>query len=165
MSTSEGYDSVPISMFADPEFAASNKEAFDRYVEYRVRGYGAGQTMSKVFGAEPMQADTYQRSERLEANPYYLARFEQRLKEIKIEELWNTKTSLHELLSMARSPFAKDSTRLNAIKELNIMVGIIVIDENGKTKAGRSLEDFYKDVPRFPNGGNQHVLPDTTSDK
>ena len=135
---------VTTDMFKERDFAEANKEFFDQYVEYRVRGYHGHTSFQRVFGDEATGSQAHIRIENIEHNPYYKERFKRRLEEIKVEELWNTKTSLNELLSMARNPFAKDSTRLNAMKELNILVGITVVDENGKTKAGRNLEDFYK---------------------
>jgi len=130
-------------MFGDRRFAELNKEQFDQYVEYKVNGYHSHVAFQRVFGDE--YTNPHLRIEFTEHNPYYRDRFKARLAEIKVDELWNTKTSLNELLAMARNPFAKDSTRLNAMKELNIMVGIVVVDENGKTKAGRSLDDFYNE--------------------
>jgi len=138
---------APPKMFGDVKFAEANSGIFDAYVEYRVRGYHAHVAFRRVFGEDYMDSVSHIRIEMTEHNPYFKEHFERRLKEIKVEALWDTKTSLHELLSMARNPFAKDSTRLNAMKELNILVGIVVVDENGKTKAGRSLDDFYKNLP------------------
>jgi len=137
---------VPPSHFGDEDFAVENKKYFDSYIEYRVRGYHPHVAFRRVFGDEYMDSNSPQRIEMTEHNPYFRRRLGERLKEIKIEELWETKTSIHELLSMARNPFAKDTTRLNAMKELNVLVGITVVDESGKTRAGRSLADFYQNL-------------------
>lgn len=159
--TTAYFDSIPASTYAEEQFAELNKAYYDRYVEHRVRGYTAYQSMSKVFGLKAMSQVTFEIAEKLEANPYYIRRFDERLKAIKVEELWNVKTSLHELLCIARSPLSKDSTRLNAVKELNVMVGIVVVDENGKTKAGRTLEDFYKQQGAASKDTLAHALPGT----
>jgi ASC-1-like (ASCH) protein len=132
------------SEFGTIEFAADNKQHIKKYIEYRVHGYHPHVAFRRVFGEENMCSQSHVSIELLEHNEYYKEHFERRLKEIKIEDLWNTKTSIHELLSMTRNVFAKDTTRLNAMKELNVLVGITVVDENGKTKAGRSLDDFYR---------------------
>ncbi|WP_217478297.1 hypothetical protein, partial [Staphylococcus aureus] len=58
-------------------------------------------------------------------------------------DLWNPKTALHELLQMVRDPTVKDSSRLSAIKELNVLAEITFVDESGKTRVGRGLADFY----------------------
>jgi hypothetical protein len=139
---------VQPSHFGDRDFAEANRQYFDPYVEYRVRGYHPHVAFRRVFGEDYMDSNAPQRIEMAEHNPYFRERFATRLKEIKIEELWNEKTSIHELLSLARNPFAKDTTRLNAAKELNILIGITVTDENGKTKKGRDLSDFYDNLPK-----------------
>ena len=137
---------VPPKQFGLVSFAEANAEVFNAYVEYRVKGYHSHVAFRRVFGEDYMDSVSHIRIEMVEHNDYFRAQFARRLKEIKVEELWETKTALHELLSLARNPFAKDTTRLNAMKELNILVGIVVVDENGKTKAGRSLDDFYKNL-------------------
>jgi len=152
-----GIEKKPPFLFATEEFAIVHRDLFDQYIEYRIHGYHTSTAFKRVFGAENYDGNAHIRIENMEHNPYYKSRFAQRLNEVKTTELWNTKISLNELLSSARNPFAKDSVRLNAIKELNIMCGITVVDESGKTKAGRSLEDFY----RMEAG--QDALPESPS--
>lgn len=158
----DGIDKRPPFLFADESFAIVHKDLFDQFIEYRIHGYHSSVCFKRVFGAENYDSNAHMRIENLEHNPYYKRRFAQRLEEVKTSELWNTKISINELLSSARNPFAKDSVRLNAIKELNVMCGITVVDESGKTKAGRSLEDFYameagKDaLPGGPTPPTQH---------
>ena len=137
---------VPASHFGDEDFAVENKKYFDAYVEYRVRGYHPHVAFRRVFGEDYMDSNSPMRIEMAEHNPYFRSNFKRRLSEVKIEELWETKTSVHELLSMVRNPFAKDTTRLGAMKELNVLVGITVVDESGRTRAGRSLADFYQNL-------------------
>lgn len=131
--------------FAEPKFIELNRPYFDRYVDMRVRGYSSHQAFLRVFGPDnwPDQMRGYSRLEAIESTDYYQERFELILKAIPYAELWNTKTAINQLLCTVRNQMAKDSVRLNAAKELNILCGIVVVDENGKTKAGRSLEDFY----------------------
>lgn len=133
-------------MFGDEKFAELNKDHFDAYVEYRVRGYHASVAFTRIFDEVEPQLAHYA-TEFLEHNPYYKRRFADRLAKIKLEEMWDTKVSVHELLAVARNPFAKDSTRLNAMKELNVMYGITIVDENGKTRMGKGLADFYASLP------------------
>lgn len=133
-------ENIAPKAFADEAFAELNSEAFDMYVEYRVKGHHAQTSFIKVFGEDTR---SHLICEYIEHNPYYQRKFKQRLKDIKIEELWDAKMAVNELLATIKNPYFKDSTRLNAIKELNILIGITVVDENGKTKAGRSLADFY----------------------
>lgn len=135
-----------VDEFADPEFIDLNRPFFERYVELRVRGFGSRVSFVKIFGTDNYgsPADGYKRCNDIEESDFYKERFELRLKEITTGELWNTKQTMHELLSIVRDDSARDATRLNAVKELNVLCGITIVDENGKTKAGRTLADFYK---------------------
>jgi hypothetical protein len=139
----------PPWLFGDEDFTILYKEKINMYVEYRVRGFHSQIALGRAFGSENAASGDSSTNERvfhLESNPYYMDRFERRLKEIHMDELWSAKTSVHEMLSILRSPYTKDSTQLAAAKELNVVFGITIVDENGKTRAGRSLADFYKNV-------------------
>lgn len=132
--------SIATQTYADLDFATLNSEAYDQYIEYRVRGHHPQTAFIRVFDEDNR---SHIICEMIEHNPYYKAQFAKRLKEIKIEELWNDKIAVHALLSAANNPFFKDSSRVAAIKELNVLIGVTVVDESGKTRAGRSLADFY----------------------
>jgi deoxyribodipyrimidine photolyase-like uncharacterized protein len=158
-------------LFEDANFAIAHKAAVDQYIEYRLHGHHTSRAFSRVFGENNQDAQTHLRIEALEHSAYFKQRFNARLKESKVDELWDTKKSVHSLLSMARDVFAKDSVRLNAIKELNVLCGITVVDENGKTKQGRTLADFYRSprmAPRaLPTPGAANttdVAPSATGD-
>jgi hypothetical protein len=151
--------------FADSEFIDLNRPFFERYVDLRVRGYGSRAAFIRVFGVDNYgnPQEGYRRTQDIEETEWYRSNFELRLKEIKDSELWNVKTSIHELLSILRGDLVKDSVRLNAIKELNVMGGITIVDENGKTKAGRSLDDFYRQqaTPSAPTQPAETPAPAT----
>lgn len=132
--------------------ALHNHEVFDAYVELRLHGIHSTSAFRQAFsecdGITSRSADNFffDRVNAVEYNPYVTGRLRDRLAVVKPQELWNTNIAINEILSLARDPMSKCSTRLNAMKELNVLIGIVVIDENGKTKAGRSLDDFYRDV-------------------
>ncbi|WGN90723.1 hypothetical protein [Burkholderia phage vB_BglM_WTB] len=136
---------IKVGTFASDEFATKYPEQLAEYVSLRVRGHLSYRAFIATFGAAyDKNQHTPARIAALEANPSYKHAFEAGLKSITTGELWDVKKSLHRLLSIVEDPFEKGSTRLSAIKELNIMTNIVVIDENGKTRAGASLADFYK---------------------
>ncbi len=139
------FERLPALMFSDEQFLTNHIEEFLDYVEYRVQGVFPSTAFRSVYGEEnSTDTSAHQRIINLEHTRLYRNTFKARLESLKIGELWSTKIALHELLSLVRNPFAKDAVRLQAQKELNILVGITVVDENGKTKAGASLNDFYK---------------------
>lgn len=150
--------------------ALHNHEIFDAYVELRLHGFHSTIAFRQAFidcdGMARRDADNlfYERVNYVEFNPYVTGKLRDRIAQVKASELWNTNIALHEILALARDPVAKDATRLNAMKELNVLVGITVVDENGKTKAGRSLEDFYRDLanetPEVANTNESHEAID-----
>jgi hypothetical protein len=137
---------APPKVFGERSFAELNSDLITQYVEYRIHGQHPHVAFRRVFGEDYMDSVSHVRIELLEHNPYFKEHFARRLSEVKIDDLWNTRIAINGLMAMSRNPYAKDSTRLNAMRELNILTNIVVVDENGKTKAGRSLDDFYEKV-------------------
>lgn len=130
--------------FANETFALNNLAIFDEYIELRIKGASSAVAFRISFGEEFVQDNNVTaRIYAVEKNPYFKANFETKLQSTPIDKLWNPKLSVNMLLSIAVDKFAKDTARLSAIKELNILTNIVIIDENGKTKAGRGLADFY----------------------
>ena len=145
---------VPVDQFADPEFIELNKSFYDKYIALRVQGHSAHVSFLRVFGKDHWPDSGQQghaRLEAIESTEYFNTHFDAALEKISVKDMWNPKRALNELLCVVRGPYVKDSTKLNAIKELNIMVGIVIVDENGKTKAGRTLADFYDSVDAVPS--------------
>lgn len=135
---------IPASQFGDPEFAKLNPDYFNEYVTYRVHGYHAQVAFRRVFGDENMGHNSHMKIEEIEHNPWVRSEIARRLAQVKQSELWNERVAIHELLSIARDVYAKDSTRLNAVKELNVLYGITITDEKGVTRRGMNLDEFYK---------------------
>ncbi|AKF13698.1 TPA: hypothetical protein NH725_004728 [Pseudomonas aeruginosa] len=136
-------DLVTPQEFADPQFAAINQKRFDLYIDLRVQGYSSWRVFRAIWGEEHMDGPAQARIFAMESNPYYRKQFKAKLNATRTSDLWNPKTALHELLQMVRDPTVKDSSRLSAIKELNVLAEITFVDESGKTRVGRGLADFY----------------------
>lgn len=130
-------------LFADEKFLKLNGSLVNEYVEYKIHGYHSTVAMRAVFGEENFDAQSHDRIVNLEASVAYREKFKARQKAIPKSELWNPEIAMTELMAFTRNPYMKETVRLNALKELNVLLGITIVDENGKTKAGRSLEDFY----------------------
>lgn len=131
--------------------ALHNREIFDAYVALRLHGFHSNNAFRQAFsecnGITRRDADNlfHERVNRVEFNPYVTSKLRDSIAKAKASDLWNPNIAVHEILSLVRDPIAKDATRLNAMKELNILVGIVIVDENGKTKLGRNLDDFYRE--------------------
>lgn len=146
-----------LDAFATPEFIEDNQYFYDKYIALRVQGYDSHSAFLRVFGAEhwPDSQQGHARLVAIESTDYFNTHFDKALESIDVSKMWNPKRALNELLCVVRGPYVKDATKLNAIKELNIMVGIVIVDEHGKTKAGRSLDDFY--TAQGETGGEENT--------
>lgn len=154
-------DSPPASAeMATLGFALTNAEAFDKYIKLRVHGMHSHFAFKNVFPLEWVGGSNGpDRVNAVEFNPYVISKLRDSIALANPAELWNPRISVHEMLCLARDPFAKDSSRLGAMKELNVMLNITVVDENGKTKAGRSLDDFYNDLAAQQASANGETNP------
>lgn len=132
--------------FGDDDFIKLNEEYFKQYVEYRVHGFPANTAFLRVFGREywgETPQEGWGHIEAIEHTDWYHTTFNARLKEIPTENLFNAKLAMHLYLQTVRSPDSSNREKTNAVKELCVLTGVTIVDENGKTKVGRTLDDFY----------------------
>ncbi|RZF31334.1 hypothetical protein EVC45_02455 [Paraburkholderia sp. UYCP14C] len=133
--------------FASEEWAEQFAIPFDDFIELRIKGVDKEVAIITAFEMIKYGARLHNVAElslAAEANPYFRKRFEPRLKDKKPDDLWDGNKALNALLKLVESATVRDSTRLNAIKELNVLLGITELDEKGQTKLiDKSLADFY----------------------
>jgi hypothetical protein len=137
--------------FRDEQFAHDNIELISEYADYRVLGWSPYKAFPRVFGTNYQDLWMSNRVEALEHNPVYRKVFAQKFGLLKAEDMWNPRLSVYELLQIINDPFAKEPTKLAAIKELNAMYAITVIDDKGNTRPGNSFSEFYD----ASKGGNR----------
>jgi hypothetical protein len=129
------------------QYAMRNEKAFADYVELRLHGVHSHTAFRRIFPATWINRNEgtawMALAVAVDYNPWVTARLRDRIAETEAKDLWNPKIAVHELVSLTRDPFAKDTSRLGAMKELNVLLNITIVDENGKTRAGRRFEDFY----------------------
>jgi hypothetical protein len=136
--------------FRSEVFAKANISHVSDYAEYRVIGWNAERAFTRVFGTDYADLHLYSRIEALEHNLVYRKIFAEKFAAVKMERMYGPKLAVYELLSLMNNPFTKCSTKLSAIKELNVLFGITVVDEAGRTTAGKTLKDFYGDNQPTP---------------
>jgi len=142
--------------FESPVFAANNMELFDQYIEFRIDGHRPHQALRMTFGEDVAgDGQLIARAFCAERNPYVVKNLKKRMMERPVSVQWNPQVSVHELLQVVRDPLAKDSARIAAIKELNVMAGIVIDTDEGKTKLRRGLDDFYNEVEPAANTQQQ----------
>lgn len=138
------YGAAPApKQMATETWCNNNKESVDEYIRQRVHGMQPLKALRRVFGEEYYDSNSSTRVHSLESTEYYKENFAAQLKAVQIDELWNEKLSVHKMLVIVNDDLEKGSTRLRAIQELNILIGITIVDENGKTRKGSSMADFY----------------------
>lgn len=150
--------------FRDEDFARRNLQFVSEYAGYRAIGVNAERAFLRTFGTDYADLYLQARIEALEHNLIYRQVFIEQFAKVKIGDMWDVKMAAWEYLQLINNPFVKDSTRLSAIKEMNVLFGITVVDDNGRTRAGKGLKEFYADtveseptanttLPRHPNPG------------
>lgn len=128
---------------ATETWCKQNAECITEYAHLRVHGMGTLKAMRRVFGEEYYDSNISSRVHALESTEFFKTTFNDILAAVKIDELWNEKLAVHKMLSIVNDDLEKGSTRLKAIQELNVLIGIVIVDENGKTRKGSSMADFY----------------------
>lgn len=143
-------------MFSDEQFVKLNWPLYQRYVKYKVEGWSEVKAFGYAFKL-PFDTTTIQRITHLESTDAYREEFQRQMDAMDPNKMWNRNISVHNLVRLINDPEGRDSTKLAAIKELNVMFAITIVDENGKTRAGASLEDFYKGMEKRGMDGKQVV--------
>ena len=134
----------PSYEFKGNEFVEAFKTQLDKYIFLRVAGRSSRAALRVAFGedyANHLNAQSY--IDHIECTMYYMRAFKQALVATPIDQLWNKKIAIHRLLSLTEDPMVKENICAMALKELNILLGITV-EENDKLKPRRTLADFYK---------------------
>lgn len=139
------------NFMATDSYARSCPELFEEYSEMRVAGTHPSIAFRRVWGEDFWCSHSQARIYAVEANEMYTTLFRQKLLNTPINKLWNERLAVHKLLSLAHNVFEKGSTQLRAVQELNVLVGITIVDENGKTRKGSKMSDFYQDI------GTEHM--------
>lgn len=137
---------LPPAQFRSENFARMNIDAIGEYADYRVIGWNAEKAFTRVFGTDYADIYLFARIEALEHNLVYRKLFASKFGQIELNEMWDAKISTYEMLSIINNPFTKCSTRLAAIKDLNVLFGIVIADPNGAQRPGSGWTDFYKDA-------------------
>lgn len=149
------------SIFRMDSFIAKYRHLVSRYLDMRVMGAERSSAFLQCFGTDYYDQHLNNRIEALEGNEHFQIEFAKRLKDKPFDAIFDLKRAVHSWISIIASPDTRDSSRVSALKELQVLYGMTVIDENGNTKAGKSLQDFYRDQqkPLTADVGELHAEP------
>jgi len=151
--------------FRSEGFARLNIDAVTDYARYRASGLDPERSFVRTFGTAYADIWLSQRVEAMEHNPVFREVFAREFAAMDPKSLWSVKQSIHELVSLMNHPFTRCSTKLAALRELNVLFNITMIDEAGRTVKGKALSDFYSEqAPASPVHGalaSPHPAPGT----
>jgi hypothetical protein len=142
---------IPAADWRESDTARVHIALVEEYSTYRAYGVDGQKAFLRVFGTGYADLWLTDRVEALEHNPVFRALFARKFESLKVGEMWSLKQAVFELLSLVNHPFVKDTVRFSALKELNVIYGITMVDDQGRTTRGKSLKDFYNEqVPNSP---------------
>lgn len=157
---------LPPAQFRSERFAQLNLEAVSEYADYRAMAWTPEKAFLRVFGTDYADILLMARIEALEHNIVYRKLFASKFGQMELDKMWDAKMAAYELLLLVNNPFTKDSTKHAAIKDLNLLYGIVIVDPNGNQRPGKDWTAFYKDAkgcdrietPKHPNPGTPEAL-------
>lgn len=127
-------------------FGKAHSKKFDKYAKARIDGFPRYVALRMVFGEEFVGTCTMAYCYAIEANQYYQWTYANQLSETKFEHMWSPRKATVALLQIVNDDNAKETARLSAIKELNVLHEITIVDDKGNTRKFRGIDDFYKDT-------------------
>ncbi|WP_179404092.1 hypothetical protein [Burkholderia guangdongensis] len=134
--------------FANDVIQRCHGTALNRYIRLKAIGRSSIAALSGAFGADySMSMNPHVYIDLIETSDAYVNGLPHAIEALKDHSIWNAEISARVLASIATDESAKRSDRIAAAKELNVIYGVTVIDENGKTKAGMTLDDLLKMTP------------------
>jgi len=138
----------PAGKFRNPEFIREYRPLFARYLDMRVAGKPARSAFLQCFGAGYFDQWFLGRIEALEGGEHFQAQLEKKRAEADLTKVFDLKDAVYGWLDIIHNPETRDSSRVAALKELQVLYGMTMIDANGNTRAGKVLADFYKESDR-----------------
>lgn len=129
--------------FIDDDFLTGVFAYVEWYARLRVLAVQKHVAFRRVFGPVNCDNNMYERIDNLECSSLYMQTFADMLKTVPINKLLDAKKAVHAYLDLAYNPNVRDSSRVAALKEATVLAGITVLDEEGRTRLGNGMADFY----------------------
>jgi hypothetical protein len=126
-------------------FEALHADRLALYVNLKSLGRSSRAALRVAFGDNVASGDQFlSYIDFIEASQFYIDNLPKAIEANKRAVIWSAEISARTLVSIALDESSKKADRLAAIKELNVIYNITIIDDKGNTRAGHSLEDFYR---------------------
>ena len=144
-----------------PTFARQYQHLVIDYARCRLEGIEAERAFQRAFGTDYQDQYLARRVEALEHSDVYRSIYGALLAERELADIFDVKKAIMQWMQIIGSSTARDTSKVAAIKELQVLYGLTVIDANGNTRAGKSLADFYREQVKPLTGepGDLHPEP------
>ena len=128
------------------DFGKAHAPRFRKYAKARIDGFPRYVALRMIFGEQFVGQNSMSYCYAIEANPYYQWTYANQLSKTQFEHMWSPRKATVALLQIVNDDNAKETARLSAIKELNVLHSITITDDKGNTRANRGMDDFYKET-------------------
>ncbi|MEM5370284.1 hypothetical protein V4C53_30180 [Paraburkholderia azotifigens] len=134
-----------LTLFANDQIELHCGKELERYMRLKALGKSSHAALIGSFG--PMFANHNmwpQFVDLIETSDVYMERLPKHIEAQRGNSVWNAEISARALVAVVNDQGSKHSERINAIKELNVMFNITIVDENGKTRSSLSFDDVLR---------------------
>jgi hypothetical protein len=143
--------------FASPDLAHEYSDAFQTYIELRLRGITRDMALIEAFEMIRFGIDLSNikmLTLAIETNPYVRQKLDEALERSDVKEgLWSEKRAVHSLLKIIEDIHERGSTRLNAITQLNVLCGYVQLEESDANKVQQTVADFQRQHAAWVEAG------------
>jgi hypothetical protein len=134
---------IHVDDFLDEDFLKEIAVCVHWYARFRVQSVQSHLAFRRVFGPVNCDNNMYERIQNLECSIAYTRKFAEILEKTPIDKILNAKRAVHAYLDLAFNPNTRDASKVSALKEATVLAGITVLDEDGQTRLGNGMADFY----------------------
>ncbi|WP_186080035.1 hypothetical protein [Burkholderia gladioli] len=143
----EFFTEMSIDLFGDDDYIRQTIQPFVRkYARLRAHAMEAGTAFISTFKLSINDDRWPLKKQALESTEFYAAMFKEEFSKVKAEDLLNPKSALFKYMEIVNCRKTNGASKVAALKEAALIAGVTVIDEDGKVKAGASLNEFYQSV-------------------
>lgn len=149
----------PLDTFDNAVIAHYHREALDRYLRLKAIGQSSRAALSGAFGFEYASVmNQHYYIDLIESSDAYTSALPKYVAAMKDHAVWSPEISARTLAAIATDQSLKASDRISAAKELNVIYGVTIVDDNGKTRKGSmTLDDLLKITPSTQGAADSKV--------
>lgn len=118
------------------------REAYTIYLDNLLRGATPGEAAQRARILPDCIADFIRDAE---TDPTFIEMRAAAVEKLDPQKAWTANTAIVHLLRLVENPTEKGNVKLGAIDRLNVLLGIVMVDKDGNTRAGgMTLDDLFR---------------------